>query len=216
MSILSKIKEAVLEDDIVQPPTHTLPSQTLSPMPPFPVAPPSGMRPPFDQGSAPISALPPNDATGLHDLVHPKSGPLVLFLATLQSLEQYIQDEGARFHAAQETVKAQGVDIGMVMSEIQAASGRIDGEITSFEAARQRKTETDVTQRETSIADVVRQIADLSARRDGLTVALAAAKAKISDRTDAFNGSVRAVRSQYEDLTRKVNMYLVAAQAVAR
>jgi hypothetical protein len=217
VNILDSIKKAVMEDD-AKPALHA----------PEPVAPTYRATPltpswPAATAVAPTQyATPPSsdDVTALTAKVHPKSGPLIQFMATMESLAEDIADEGRRFHAAEKILMKQGVDTRAVLAEITAISGRIESEVAAFEASRQHKTETEVTSRESTIADTVRQIQaceaslkEMTGRRDETGAALTAAKAKIAERAEQFAGTVRAVRSQYDDLTRKINLYLIGGQS---
>lgn len=206
MSLLTKLKEMVVEDDAtplavtpVTTPSSPVPASILS-----------------TQSTESSTAAPSTDAVdALRAKVNPTTGPLVSFMTMLESVAEYIPDEGQRYHAAEKAIGKQQTNIASVLADITACTGKLDEEITAFEAARQRKVAQEVTQRETSLTDITSQIQsheaaikDLTGKRDELAIALTTAKAKIAQVGEEFQGTVRAVRSQYGDMTRKINMYL--------
>lgn len=202
MSIFDKIKENIFVED--QP-------DTVEPVAPVPVIP---LAPVHIERTAPPSS---DDLAALRAKVHPKGGPLVAFAATLKSLSTYIPEESARYHAAQETLLAQGISVDDVLSGINLTVGLIDGEIHAFEQARDEKVAKEITGRESALADLATQLAgheatiqSLIAQRDQVAAQLTTERAKIASRAEQFHGSADALKNEYGDAANKIRRYLVA------
>jgi hypothetical protein len=214
MSLASKLKESLFTDDT--------PTQKVTPSVPYVM--PAGFTTPvavpvFTQSATIPLAADPDEVAGLRSKVHPKSGPLVLFQATLASLTEYITDEGQRYHAAQKALAAQNVGVPDVLAELVAVTGRVDGEVQGFETARQQKVAKEVTSRESALADLATQIKShedaiqaLISQRDTVAAALTVEKSKIAARAEVFTGAAAALKNEYNDAAGKIRRYLGGPQ----
>ncbi len=152
--------------------------------------------------------------------VHPKSGPLVEFFATLQSLSAYIVDESARYHATQDALKARGISISDVLANLETSSGLIDAESRAFSVVRDQKTTEEVTKREAQIAAYAAEInkhqdaiSDITSKRDNLAIDLVKAKTDISSRTELFSGGAESLKREYAEQANKIKLYLIGGES---
>lgn len=212
MSLLDKVKHALITEDPV-PVSPTVQSVR-------PIAQPvmSAWMPP--SATAVTSPVDDGELSALRSRVHPKSGPLVVFSATLKSLASYIPDESSRYHAAQEAMQAQGFSVTDVLSEITAATGRVDTEMQTFDAQKQAKMAKEVTSREDEIRTIAQQVTSheaaiqaLNAQRDTLAAALTEEKSKIATKAEQISGAVAALKNEYNDAAEKLRRYLMIGGA---
>jgi len=200
MDILGKLKDSIFESDPPAAP-NTANNAPFVPAAPAPIPQPVSV----DMG----------DLASLRAKVAPAAGPLTSFLATADSLKEYISDEVARYKAAAKALKTQGVPLDVLTTEVAAALSRLGKEVDKFNAAKATKVQMTVTNRETSLKSISDQIstaetsmASLRSSRDQIAAEISSAKASIESRESSFKAAVQIVRGEYEDIASKVNAYL--------
>jgi hypothetical protein len=195
MSILQKLKESLLEDD--DKPTASASSASARPVERALITPASiDWHPP--QSVYGPSQTPFVIDDELKAKVEPQSGPLVLFLATVQSLASFLPDEGSRYRAALAALAAQGITGSSLASEIKCALERINSEATKFTQAKGLKISKEIDDRTERIRVIEGNIHTLSAERDQLSKELKVAADQIEARAKHFEASAEHLRSYYE------------------
>jgi hypothetical protein len=216
MSIFESIKKLVIEEEPTAPP-----AQGTNPPPAArPGFVPTGTGIPVYQApatifpTAPAITFDPEKLKELRAKVHPTSGPLILFIQTLQGLQQFIPDEITRFRAAAQTLSGQGVTVNQIIAELNAVMSRIEENRTAAETAKNRKFDTEVTARENRVAEIGKtieakqaEIAALMQERDQVFGEAQVAKAKIEEKWAGWEAVRQTLVAEYNDSMRKLQSY---------
>lgn len=218
MSIFKQIRDAMFES------TEETAQKTTQPTP---LTPPGGN---FGQSVSypnnvvlPMSVFPSPatlvtlDTEKLNELrqkVHPTSGPLVLFITTLQSLQQYIPDEVSRFRAVANTLQAQNITVEQVVADINGVLTQIENNRVAAETAKNRKIEVEVTARENRVTEIGQmieakqaQIASLMEERNQVFNEAQTQKTNIDTKWSMWENVRQTLVAEYADSLRKLTSY---------
>jgi hypothetical protein len=218
MSLLDRLKDALVEDD--KQPVAQKPVPAPAPAIPFHGTAMSFNGVTVTQQYPPTPEIPVSEqrSAGIESLrakVHPTSGPLVTFLAMLESLKPDIPDESTRYHVVQKALSAQGISINDVVVHYQATLDRLRNEVKKFVAAKAVKAKAEVEDRQKQIATVSaevdqlsQQIRDKLANRESIQQALNAAQSKINEAELKFTAVQTTLVNEYQDALRKTQLYL--------
>jgi hypothetical protein len=202
MDLLKLIKNSLVEpEDEASSATPTTPK-------------PSG-KPTASTGAAPapipqhinLNVIPDGDKRkGFVDLIHgkintsPHAAVVKGFLDTVESLADAIPDDGGRYRAAMKLLgKTQNLTPTMLRTAHEASNEIINGEVTKFSSMVQQATTT----RNNTMADLEKQIADLTAKRDSL-IKQSEAETVLSV---SFAQAVEQVQAETRDALQKLRIY---------
>jgi hypothetical protein len=145
----------------------------------------------------------------------PSSATIQAFTASLDSLAEFIPEEGQRFRAAAKQLLASGVNAGSLSDAYSALFGILDTEAQGFTTVVQQRTADQITARESqietinaSILDKQNEITGLMQQRDSISNEILQQKTKIATIQAGFEGAVRLLRSEVEDIVRKLKIYV--------
>jgi len=202
MSLMSKIHDALVEDD---PVLESAPAAaTLTPK-----------AYPSPTNTTAVQATPVNNNAPLRGRVEVAGGPMAIFNATLKSMAAYIPDEGARLKAAKEVLASQGISIEDVTGQFQAAIASIALETTKFAQAKELKLQNDVTSVQGFVATLASQIKDhesiiqkLVEQKTQAEISATKSKSDIESREQQFTSESVSLRNEYEEAVRKIQLYI--------
>ena len=158
-----------------------------------------------------VGQIDPEKYKKLQDAMYPKTGALASFLTTLQAMRSVILDEGTAFRAVIASLQAQGSTVDQIFGDLQAMEGRVVAEIARIAEKRKLETQTGVTDKEKRVQDLNNQIEKLTKERDGLVLEAHQAKTEIQQRSSNFDAAIAALRTEFGDIQRKLQMYTAVA-----
>lgn len=207
-SLADSAKSAIFTDtgdaeEVVEQEEETATRRTTTATPPPPANAPA--IPAFTTQM--VGQIDPAKYAKLRTAMYPTAGPLATFLNTLTAMRNVIIDEGTAFRAVIASLTAQGITSEQINAEITAMDGRVNGEVARIGEKRKVETQTGVTDKEKRVADLNAQIEKLNQERDKLITESRTAQAEIQQKTASFDAAIVALRTEYGDVRRKLEMY---------
>jgi hypothetical protein len=218
MNLRSLINDFVVDlGDNKSPQPQSQPTPTISGLPNAPV-----LSNTFSIGTA--SAVDSTLATGFIEKLKGKyssspHNPIVeQFAATIESLQEFIPEEGNRFRAAlKQLQKTQGFDSTALSGAYQSLIGVLQAEATKFGQIISAQREQEISNREKGVSALQQQIelknkeiADLMTQRDTVAGEIVVQKTKLDTAENTFEGAVNTLRGSIEDQLRKIQLYIPA------
>jgi len=135
------------------------------------------------------------------------------FTTSLESLGDFIPEEGNRFRAALKQLK--GIDSPKLAEAYQSLIKVLEGEATKFSTVLTEQRSNEIGSREATIKNINSQIEtknnemkSLMEQRDTVAGEIVSTKTKLDTAENSFEGAVATLRGQLEDSVRKVTMFL--------
>lgn len=154
-----------------------------------------------------VGQIDPAKYEKLRTAMYPKTGPLSVFLTTLTAMRNVIVDEGTAFRAVIASLQAQGITSDQINAEIAAMEDRVNAEVLRIVEKRKMETQAGVTDKENRVSELNDQIAKLNQERDNLIAESRSNAATIQQKSASFDAAIVALRTEYGDVQRKLDMY---------
>ncbi len=164
-----------------------------------------------DTVRATVATAPTQSIESIKRRVIPSNGALNGFMASMESLAQFIPDEGTRAKAALATLASQGVSHQAIASQIETVLGSLKNEEERFEQAKQQRIQSEVTAK-LGAADAVKheceelstQLGRKEAEESMLRREAVGNQTKIDSAAAEFSSAINVIKTQIESIASRI------------